>query len=120
MSPVWVIKTRLQLQHTVSPTMAVSFGGGTAQVQYRGFFHATRVIWQTEGLRGMFRVRAPSSPCHTLCVCAPRAWLGVDGPCSAPFWRVGVVVPDCFGFLAPRPFRARIPHRADPVAMPSL
>lgn len=62
-SPVWVIKTRLQLQHNASPLRAAVQGmpGVTVTAhgpEYRGFFHAAAEIWRREGIRGMFKVPA--------------------------------------------------------------
>ena len=75
--PVWVIKTRLQLQHTrkqfavTNPSAAAAAAaakattGSEVEVVYTGFFHAERVIWRTEGLRGMFKVcTRPSRRLH--------------------------------------------------------
>lgn len=51
-NPVWVIKTRLQLQGAGSE-------GGTGQV-YRGSLHAFRQILQEEGVRGFYKGLIPS------------------------------------------------------------
>ena len=63
---MWVIKTRLQLQHNAS-SMKLAVAGmpglnvAAHGTEYRGFFHAASMIWRHEGMRGMFKV--PLLPC---------------------------------------------------------
>jgi len=52
-SPVWVIKTRLQLQYS-----GVALEAG--QKQYSGSIHAIRMIYREEGMRGFFKGLVPS------------------------------------------------------------
>ena len=65
-NPIWVVKTRLQLQRGAGaaakrahslPTQATN---GTAPVQYKGFVDAIRRIAQEEGLRGLYKGLGPS------------------------------------------------------------
>ena len=54
-NPLWLIKTRMQLQ----PTVAAAGGGGAAgagqQEAYRGLLHAVRTIVREEGARGLYK-----------------------------------------------------------------
>jgi len=56
-NPVWVIKTRLQLQRASAPAAASGFGGPSP---YRGFADAIRCIAREEGLAGFYRGLGPS------------------------------------------------------------
>lgn len=53
-NPIWVVKTRLQLQAT--PARA----GVTRKRDYEGFLHALRQIWREEGAAGFYRGLQPS------------------------------------------------------------
>lgn len=55
-NPLWLIKTRMQLQ----PGMAIAGAAAVAatttkQVAYRGLFHAVRTIVKEEGVRGLYK-----------------------------------------------------------------
>lgn len=58
-NPIWVIKTRLQLQGIQSKEAAASMaaGGGVA---YRGSLHALRQILREEGVGGLYKGLIPS------------------------------------------------------------
>ncbi len=64
-NPIWVIKTRLQLQRgsgrTVSPRLrpTVTHLRGNAG-PYRGFVHAVKQIAREEGIRGFYKGLLPS------------------------------------------------------------
>jgi len=54
-NPVWVVKTRLQLQ-----SKDFNAHSRYASVQYKGSIHAVRQIFQEEGARGFFKGLVPS------------------------------------------------------------
>ena len=65
-NPIWVVKTRLQLQRGAGaaakrahslPTLTTN---GTAPAQYKGFVDAIRRIAQEEGVRGLYKGLGPS------------------------------------------------------------
>lgn len=66
---MWVIKTRLQLQHNANRLIGHDRIVAMQGVQYRGFFHAAALIWKHEGLRGMFKVRPPAQFHYYFCIC---------------------------------------------------
>mmetsp|Transcript_15781 Transcript_15781/g.37395 ORF Transcript_15781/g.37395 Transcript_15781/m.37395 type:complete len:326 (+) Transcript_15781:176-1153(+) len=53
-NPIWVIKTRLQLQDKQSVQTA------KGELRYNGTLHATRLILKEEGVRGFFKGLIPS------------------------------------------------------------
>lgn len=62
-NPIWVIKTRLQLQRVSSLKAAGSKAAQRAvrgSSAYRGFAHAVRQIAKEEGLKGFYRGLFPS------------------------------------------------------------
>lgn len=62
-NPIWVIKTRLQLQRVSSLKAAGSKAAQRAvrgSNPYRGFAHAVRQIAKEEGLKGFYRGLFPS------------------------------------------------------------
>ncbi len=70
-NPIWVIKTRLQLQRVSSlkaaaPRMARRAAGAAGPSPYRNLSHAIKQIAKEEGLGGFYRGLVPS----LLLVCA--------------------------------------------------
>lgn len=68
-NPIWVVKTRLQLQRRGLSRRAIPKGSPTtgAVVQYKGFFDGVRRIAQEEGVRGLYRGLGPSLVMVKLC-----------------------------------------------------
>ena len=52
LNPIWLVKTRLQLQSNQSPEAA---GKNASLVNYRNTFDAVRRIWREEGVRGFYK-----------------------------------------------------------------
>jgi solute carrier family 25 protein 33/36 len=63
-NPIWVIKTRLQLQGLPSVQAGLEAGGARAAapgaVVYRGSWHALTQILREEGVRGLYKGLIPS------------------------------------------------------------
>ena len=63
-NPIWVVKTRLQLQRRGLSRRGIAIPKGAptsgAAVQYKGFFDGVRRIAQEEGVRGLYRGLGPS------------------------------------------------------------
>lgn len=62
-NPIWVVKTRLQLQKKISQSDAANAGGprgGTAVRPYRGFVDALAQIARNEGIAGLYKGLGPS------------------------------------------------------------
>jgi len=61
-NPIWVVKTRLQLQKKTSQTDAANAGvrGSTAVRPYRGFVDALAQIARNEGIAGLYKGLGPS------------------------------------------------------------
>ena len=89
-NPVWVIKTRLQLQRSgglvskaARPLRASHLGKPLRAGPYRGFLHAVRQIASEEGWRGFYRGLWPSlllvccCPCSAVWCMPPQAHLSV-------------------------------------------
>lgn len=82
-NPIWVIKTRLQLQRGPGPAVSPRLRQTATYLRgnagpYRGFVHAVRQIAKEEGMRGFYKgllpslllVRWSTSPCF------PCKWHG--------------------------------------------
>lgn len=59
-NPIWVVKTRLQLQKKTSDAAGAGARGGTAVRPYRGFVDALRQIARNEGIAGLYKGLGPS------------------------------------------------------------
>ncbi|KAL0028967.1 hypothetical protein WJX77_008705 [Trebouxia sp. C0004] len=64
-NPIWVIKTRLQLQRGSGPTVSSRLRPTVTHLRgnagpYRGFVHAVKQIAQEEGIRGFYKGLLPS------------------------------------------------------------
>jgi hypothetical protein len=59
-NPVWVIKTRLQLQRSAGWLARPGVAAPAAARRYRGVVHAAREIAREEGLQGFYRGIWPS------------------------------------------------------------
>ena len=61
-NPIWVVKTRMQLQRaTRSQNVApLSIGKPTRFAPYKGFTHALGDIFKTEGVKGLYKGIGPS------------------------------------------------------------
>ena len=64
-NPIWVIKTRLQLQRGPGPTVSPRLRQTVTHLRsnagpYRGFVHAVRQIAKEEGFRGFYKGLLPS------------------------------------------------------------
>ena len=74
-NPIWVVKTRLQLQRRrhISALQAAGPRQAPAVQPYRGFLHAVGHIGRHEGLAGFYRGLGPSlimvKPPAVLCAC---------------------------------------------------
>ena len=87
-NPVWVVKTRLQLQrrrHLSAVQVAAAAGQSPAAAPYKGFVHAVTQIARHEGLAGFYRGLGPSlimvSP-----LAAARKAPGPPAACHCPQW----------------------------------
>ena len=59
-NPLWVVKTRLQLQRGLKRAKAGSRTWGSSNVQYKGLVDGIRRIAKEEGIRGLYRGLGPS------------------------------------------------------------
>jgi solute carrier family 25 folate transporter 32 len=59
-NPVWLIKTRMQLQQRGASQHTAAAAKGPAPTPYRGFLDALWQIGKQEGLRGYYRGLGPS------------------------------------------------------------
>ena len=73
-NPIWVIKTRLQLQRGSGPTVSSRLRPTVTHLRgnagpYRGFVHAVKQIAREEGIRGFYKGLLPSL--FLVCMLAP-------------------------------------------------
>lgn len=64
-NPIWVIKTRLQLQRGSGPTVSPRLRPTVTHLRgnagpYKGFVHAVKQIAREEGIRGFYKGLLPS------------------------------------------------------------
>ena len=64
-NPIWVIKTRLQLQRGSGPTVSPRLRPTVTHLRsnagpYKGFVHAVKQIAREEGVRGFYKGLLPS------------------------------------------------------------
>lgn len=59
-NPIWVVKTRLQLQKRVPAGAAATSGASLTTAPYSGFVHALAQIARTEGVSGLYKGLSPS------------------------------------------------------------
>ena len=64
-NPIWVIKTRLQLQRGPGPTVSPRLCPSVTHLRsnagpYKGFVHAVKQIAREEGIRGFYKGLLPS------------------------------------------------------------
>ena len=64
-NPIWVIKTRLQLQRGQGPAVSPRLRQSVTHLRavagpYRGFVHAVKQIAKEEGVRGFYKGLLPS------------------------------------------------------------
>ena len=64
-NPIWVIKTRLQLQRGPGPSVSPRLRQAATHLRsnagpYRGFVHAVKQIAKEEGFRGFYKGLLPS------------------------------------------------------------
>lgn len=61
-NPIWVVKTRLQLQRGGLRRGSIPKGSPSSGsiVQYKGFFDGVRKIAQEEGVKGLYKGLGPS------------------------------------------------------------
>lgn len=59
-NPVWVVKTRLQLQQRAALRVAMASPAAGPQAPYTGFVDAVRSIARQEGLSGFYKGLGPS------------------------------------------------------------
>ena len=91
-NPIWVIKTRLQLQRrrhfsALAAAQAYPPGQGPAAMPYLGFRHAVRQIARHEGLGGFYRGLGPSLImvcCRSCWPCTPGLACSSVGSCTLP------------------------------------
>ena len=92
-NPIWVIKTRLQLQRRPGPGLARAAQASgqlrTSALPYTGLVHAVKQIAKEEGLKGFYKGLLPS----LFLVCSA---IGADSICDVlrPSYTVGAV-PRC-------------------------